>query len=223
MLVLMPTRDEQDLTCLRARLIPHLRPRGSRGSEGPEISFSRRHAVGGEPFKEDGARDGDVEAVHASGHGDSQERVAQRLRGLVEPIELASKNEGRARGVRLEGGEEIRARAILANTDPKRTFLGMVGREYLDEDFADDLAGRRVPIVSVHDGEEGLVDNIGSIVGTRQICLAVRRFSKCGTPGQIFSYQNLSVEDIVEACGQALIRAGAGRVLSKASQLEELL
>ena len=52
-----------------------------------------------------------------------------------------------------------------------------------------DLAGRRIPIVSVHDGEEGLLDNIGSIVGARQLSLAVRRFSKCGTPDQIYEYQ----------------------------------
>src|SRR5262245_49485166 len=40
------------------------------------------------------------------------------------------------------------------------------------------LAGRRVPVVSVHDGEAGLLDNIGSILGVRQEALAVRKFSK---------------------------------------------
>ena len=74
-----------------------------------------------------------------------------------------------------------------------------------------DLAGRRVPIVSVHDGEEGLLDNIGSIVGTRQISLAVRRFSKCGTPEQVYRYQGLGPDAIVEACGQALAEFLAGK------------
>lgn len=46
---------------------------------------------------------------------------------------------GRAGGVRLEGGEEIRGRLVAANTDPKRTFLGLVGREHLDEGFAGDI------------------------------------------------------------------------------------
>ncbi len=49
-----------------------------------------------------------------------------------------------ATGVRLEDGEEIRARVVLANTDPKRTFLKLVGREHLDEAFADDIAAIRM-------------------------------------------------------------------------------
>ena len=60
------------------------------------------------------------------------------------PVERIIVEGGRACGVRLEGGKEIRARAVLANTDPKRTFLGMVGREHLDETFADDIAHIRM-------------------------------------------------------------------------------
>ncbi len=67
-----------------------------------------------------------------------------------------------------------------------------------------DLAGRRIPIVSVHDGEPGLLDNIGSIVGVRQISLATRRFSKSGTPAHVFAYHGLDTDSIVEACGKAL-------------------
>jgi phytoene dehydrogenase-like protein len=52
------------------------------------------------------------------------------------PVERILVRGGRAEGVRLEGGEEIRARAVAANTDPKRTFLELVGREHLDPDFA---------------------------------------------------------------------------------------
>jgi phytoene dehydrogenase-like protein len=51
---------------------------------------------------------------------------------------------GRAVGVRLEGGEEIRARHLLANTDPKRTFLKFVGRENLPEGFADGIERLRM-------------------------------------------------------------------------------
>ena len=50
---------------------------------------------------------------------------------------------GRAVGVRLESGEEIRSRLVLANTDPKRTFLKLVGRAQLPEGFADDIAHLR--------------------------------------------------------------------------------
>jgi pyruvate dehydrogenase E1 component len=67
-----------------------------------------------------------------------------------------------------------------------------------------DLAGRRVPIVSVHDGEIGLLDNLGSVVGVRQVPKAVVKFSKSGTPAHIFRYHGLHAEGIAEACGQAL-------------------
>ena len=66
------------------------------------------------------------------------------------------------------------------------------------------LAGRRVPIVAVCDGEAGLLDNIGSIVGVRQKTLAVRKFSKCGRPSDIFEYQHLDEDSIVAACGEVL-------------------
>src|SRR3984893_5933818 len=42
---------------------------------------------------------------------------------------------GRARSVVLEDGTEIRARMVLSNADPKRTFLGMVPAGELPEDF----------------------------------------------------------------------------------------
>jgi pyruvate dehydrogenase E1 component len=66
------------------------------------------------------------------------------------------------------------------------------------------LSARRVPIVAVCDGEAGLVDNIGSIVGVKQITLAVRKFSKCGRPDEVFRYQYLDSDALVEACGKAL-------------------
>lgn len=66
------------------------------------------------------------------------------------------------------------------------------------------LAARRIPIVAVCDGEAGLVDNIGSIVGVKQRTLAVRKFSKCGRPSDVFALQNIDAAAIVEAAGQAL-------------------
>lgn len=42
---------------------------------------------------------------------------------------------GRAVGVILEGGEEIRARHVVSSVDPRRTFLGLVGERHLDDDF----------------------------------------------------------------------------------------
>ena len=72
------------------------------------------------------------------------------------------------------------------------------------------LAGRRVPCVAVCDGEAGLLDNVGSVIGVRQRTLAVRRFSKCGRPDEVFGYQGLDAAAIVEACGQVLAEGGAG-------------
>ena len=66
------------------------------------------------------------------------------------------------------------------------------------------LAARRVPCVAVGDGEAGLLDNIGSVVGVRCKTLAVRKFSKCGRPDEVYGYQHLDTPAIVEACGQVL-------------------
>jgi pyruvate dehydrogenase E1 component len=66
------------------------------------------------------------------------------------------------------------------------------------------LSGRRVPIVSVHDGEPGLLDNIGSIIGVRHESLAVRKHSRCGRPTEVYRYHHIDADAIVEACGLVL-------------------
>jgi phytoene dehydrogenase-like protein len=79
-----------------------------------------------------------TQAMAASGreHG-----VEYRTGAAVERILIES---GRAVGVRLEGGEEFRGRYLLANTDPKRTFLKFVGREHLPAGFADGIERLRM-------------------------------------------------------------------------------
>ncbi len=52
--------------------------------------------------------------------------------------------QGKAVGVRLESGEEIRARAVLSNADPKRTFLNLLAPEDLPEDFRFDISHLRM-------------------------------------------------------------------------------
>lgn len=84
------------------------------------------------------------------------------------------------------------------------------------------LAARRVPIVAVCDGEAGLVDNIGSIVGVKQRTLAVRRFSKCGRPSQIYEYQSIDANSIIEAVGQALSETALEDLSISPALLEEL-
>ncbi|WP_336296946.1 NAD(P)/FAD-dependent oxidoreductase [Pseudomonas aeruginosa] len=46
---------------------------------------------------------------------------------------------GVAQGVLLKSGEEVRARVVVANTDPKRTFLTLLGEEHLPASFARDI------------------------------------------------------------------------------------
>ena len=84
------------------------------------------------------------------------------------------------------------------------------------------LAGRRVPCVAVCDGEAGLLDNIGSIVGVKQETLAVRKFSKCGRPDQVFAYQHLDGDSIVEACGKVLAETALEDLRVSPALLERL-
>ncbi len=51
------------------------------------------------------------------------------------PIERILVEGGVARGVVLEGGEEVRADTVVSSLDPKRTFLQLVGAEHLDDGF----------------------------------------------------------------------------------------
>jgi phytoene dehydrogenase-like protein len=48
---------------------------------------------------------------------------------------------GRAAGVVLEDGTEIAARTVLSGADPKRTFLGLLAKDELPEDFRTAVSG----------------------------------------------------------------------------------
>ena len=81
------------------------------------------------------------------------------------------------------------------------------------------VAGRRVPIVSVHDGESGLLDNLGSIVGVKQETLAVRKHSKCGRPSEIYAYHHIDSESVIEAVGKVLSETALENVQVSQAQL----
>src|SRR5260370_23019235 len=51
------------------------------------------------------------------------------------PVAKILVHNGRAEGVRLENGEELRAAAVLSNADPKRTFLQFCADADLDKAF----------------------------------------------------------------------------------------
>jgi len=97
------------------------------------------------------------------------------------------------------------------NYDHLRNGLGISGDIYLapgsevsSQGAWLSLQGGRIPVLSVHDGEPGLLDNIGSIVGTKQKCLAVRKTSKSGTTADVFHLHHLDAEGIVDGAMQVL-------------------
>ena len=55
------------------------------------------------------------------------------------PVAKIVVEKGRTMGVRLENGDIIKSRCVLANTDPKRTFLKLMDRDALDPEFIRDI------------------------------------------------------------------------------------
>jgi phytoene dehydrogenase-like protein len=46
---------------------------------------------------------------------------------------------GKARGVVLEGGEEVHADVVVSGADPRRTFVGLVGEKHLPSEFTESI------------------------------------------------------------------------------------
>jgi len=63
------------------------------------------------------------------------ESFGAEIRTEAPVAEISIKN-GRARGVVLENGDEIQAKAVLSSCDPRLTFLGLAGERHFDEEFA---------------------------------------------------------------------------------------
>ncbi len=57
------------------------------------------------------------------------------------PVQQIDSRQGRVRAVVLEDGTEVRARVVISNADPKRTFLGMVPERDLPADFVHSIRG----------------------------------------------------------------------------------
>jgi phytoene dehydrogenase-like protein len=55
------------------------------------------------------------------------------------PVAQVRIENGRARGVVLESGEEIRAEVVVSGADPRRTFMQLVGEKHLPGDFAESI------------------------------------------------------------------------------------
>ncbi|HXV37078.1 MAG TPA: NAD(P)/FAD-dependent oxidoreductase [Myxococcota bacterium] len=82
---------------------------------------------------------------------------------------------GRASGVALEDGSEIRARIVVSNADPKRTFLGLLDASELPEEFRRAIEGIKMagPCAKVNMvlGEEPRVDGMPSDADPRRRAL----------------------------------------------------
>jgi phytoene dehydrogenase-like protein len=65
------------------------------------------------------------------------------------PVGRILVRDGRAVGVVLENGEEIFARVVVSNADPKRTFLRLVGPEHLEPEFVRAIEGIKMEGVSM--------------------------------------------------------------------------
>ncbi len=81
-----------------------------------------------------------VWAYVAGGMGALSEAIADAAREagaqlLVDaPVSRVLVDDGRARGLRLESGETVEARAVVSGADPNLTLLGLVGEECLAPD-----------------------------------------------------------------------------------------
>lgn len=67
-------------------------------------------------------------------------KLGVEIRTSASVAQINTKN-GRARGVTLEDGTEIRGRIVLSNADPKRTFLTMLPESELPSDFVHAVHG----------------------------------------------------------------------------------
>jgi phytoene dehydrogenase-like protein len=55
------------------------------------------------------------------------------------PIAKIIVENGQAKGVALENGDEVRAHVVASSVDPRLTFMKMVGSEHLPSDFVEDV------------------------------------------------------------------------------------
>jgi phytoene dehydrogenase-like protein len=74
----------------------------------------------------------------------SAKQAGAEVRSGAEVIHIRIKD-GKANGVVLSNGEEISAKAVISNADPKRTLLRLVDPSYLSPDFLLKLQHYRMP------------------------------------------------------------------------------
>jgi phytoene dehydrogenase-like protein len=84
------------------------------------------------------------------GTGGVAEAIARSARALGAeirtnaPVRKVIVRGGRAAGVALENGDELRAKVVLAAADPKRSFLQLVDAEHFPDEFVEAIRRLRV-------------------------------------------------------------------------------
>ncbi|MEA2406549.1 MAG: hypothetical protein QOE69_668 [Thermoleophilaceae bacterium] len=117
-------------------------------------------------------------AFPRGGMGSLAEALAKRARARGVTIRTDASVErvlverGRVTGVLLESGEELPARAVASSADPQRTFLGMVERRELPDEFRSEIErfDMRGSMGRVHVALDGLPDFVGMESGAGPHC-----------------------------------------------------
>ncbi|MFT6957291.1 MAG: phytoene dehydrogenase-like protein [Halieaceae bacterium] len=129
---------------VKAMVAAHIMPANYAPLSQPGASLAMLHHAVGEVGGRKGAwglvRGGMGAITQAMAASARDKGVDIRTSADVEQIIVEG---GSACGVRLAGGEIIRAPVIAANTDPKRTFLTLLGESLLPIEFARDIKAFR--------------------------------------------------------------------------------
>lgn len=129
---------------VKAMMASHCMPANFISLHNPGASLSMLHHAVGEVDGHKGSwgivKGGMGAITQAMAKSAEAKGVVIRTNAAVEKIFVEN---GAVSGVQLEGGEQIYAKTIAANTDPKGTFLKMIGEEYLPKTFAKDIGAIR--------------------------------------------------------------------------------
>lgn len=125
---------------IKAMVAAHILPANYASLQQPGASLSMLHHAVGEIDGRRGAwgivRGGMGAITQAMAASAREKGVVIRTGAPVARIDAPS---GAVTGVRLADGEQVAAPVVAANTDPKRTFLTLLGEEHLPMEFARDI------------------------------------------------------------------------------------
>tara|TARA_R110002096_G_scaffold435548_1_gene661461 strand:- start:123485 stop:125077 length:1593 start_codon:yes stop_codon:yes gene_type:complete len=129
---------------VKAMIASHCIPANYISLHNPGASLSMLHHAVGQVDGHKGAwgivKGGMGSITQAMAKSAQAKGVVIKTNASVEKILMEN---GAVSGVQLEGGEQIFAKTIAANTEPKGTFLKMLGTEHLSDIFAKDIGAIR--------------------------------------------------------------------------------